>query len=109
MVKLLIIISSGKEAKEKAQTGVMFAANSMKFGWSEKTEVIFFGPSQDLLVEDEEFRNEVIEQLGDYKPLACKFIAEKKGYVDKLDFVRIEYVGGIIAKLIDENFVPLVF
>ncbi|ADC64570.1 protein of unknown function DUF1291 [Ferroglobus placidus DSM 10642] len=109
MPKLLVIISSGKEAKEKAKTGVLFAANSIKFGWAEKVEVVFFGASEEMLAEDEEFRQMVVDSFKDYKPLACRFIAESKGISDKLDFVRVEYVGKIINELIDEGFVPLVF
>jgi len=109
MAKLLVIISSGKEAKEKAVTGLIFAANTMKFKWAEDVEIVFFGPSQDLLVEDEGFRDMVISQLGEYKPLACKFIAETKGYSDKLEFTRLEYVGSIVNDFIDKGYTPMVF
>ncbi|MBO8179360.1 MAG: hypothetical protein H0Z19_02610 [Archaeoglobus sp.] len=109
MSKLLVIIASGKEAKEKAVAGLLFAANSMKFGWAEKVEIVFFGPSQDLLAEDESFRELVINQLGEYKPLACKFVADSKGYSEKLSFTRLEYVGEIVNRLIDEGFAPMVF
>ncbi|AIG98955.1 MULTISPECIES: hypothetical protein [Archaeoglobus] len=109
MAKLLVLIVSGKEAREKAVAGLVFAANSMKFGWAEKVEIIFFGPSEDLLVEDEEFRNLVLSQLGEYKPLACKFVADMKGYADKLDFTRLEYIGELVNRLIDEGFTPMVF
>jgi len=34
MAKLLVLIVSGKEAKEKATAGLLFAANSIKFGWA---------------------------------------------------------------------------
>lgn len=110
MGKLLVIISSGKEAKEKALTGLMFATNSMKFKWAEDVEIIFIGPSQDLLVEDESFREAVISQIGEYKPLICKFIVDSKGHPqEKLEFGRIEYVENIINRLIDEGYIPLVF
>jgi hypothetical protein len=109
MPKLLVIISSGKEARDKALAGFIFAANSLKFGWAEKVEIIFFGPSQDLLAEDAEFRETVISHLQGYKPFVCKFIADMKGHTDKMDFARVEYVGDIINKLIDEGYTPLVF
>ncbi|WP_202319292.1 hypothetical protein [Archaeoglobus neptunius] len=109
MAKLLVIIASGKEAKEKAVAGLLFAANTIKFNWAESVEIIFFGPSEDMLAEDEEFRNLVVNSLGEYKPLACKFIADAKGYSDKLDFARLEYIGDLVNKLIDEGYVPMVF
>lgn len=109
MSKLLVIIASGKEAKEKAAAGLLFAANSMRFGWAEKVEIVFFGPSQDLLVEDESFRELVVGQLGEYRPLACKFIADARGYSEKLGFTRLEYIGEVVNRLIDEGFTPMVF
>lgn len=109
MAKLLVIVASGKEAKEKAVAGLLFAANSIKFGWAESVEIIFFGPSQDLLAEDEGFREMVVNQLGEYKPMACKFIADMKGYADKLDFTRLEYIGSVVNKLIDDGYTPMVF
>jgi hypothetical protein len=109
MPKLLVIISSGKEAKEKAVTGVVFAANSRRFGWAEDVEIIFFGPSQDLLAEDDEFRELVMNQFENYRPLVCKFIADMKGHTEKMDFARVEYVGEIINRLIDKGYTPLVF
>ncbi|WP_456469071.1 hypothetical protein [Archaeoglobus sp.] len=109
MAKLLVIIVSGKEAKEKAVAGLVFAANSIKFKWAESVEIVFFGPSEDLLVEDENFREMVISQLGDYKPLACKFIADMKGYADKLGFTRLEYIGELVNRFIDEGYTPMVF
>lgn len=109
MAKLLVLIVSGKEAKEKATAGLLFAANSIKFGWAESVEIVFFGLSQDLLAEDESFRDMVVSQLGEYKPLACKFIADMKGYSDKLDFTRLEYIGELVNKFIDEGYTPMVF
>jgi hypothetical protein len=110
MAKLLVIVSSGKEAKEKALVGVLFATNTMKYKWAEEVEIIFFGPSQDLLVEDEEFRNVVLSSIGEYKPLVCKYLAETKEHPkEKLEFARIEYVGSIINELIGKGYTPLVF
>ncbi len=110
MAKLLAIISSGKEAKERALVGVLFATNSMKYKWADEVEIVFFGPSQDLLIEDESFRETVLSSIGEYKPLVCRFVSEIKGHpMEKLEFARVEYVGSIINRLINDGFIPLVF
>ena len=49
--KLLVIIATGEN--EKALTGLMYANRTLAEGWMDKVKVIFFGPSERLLVEDE--------------------------------------------------------
>ena len=50
MSKLLVIIASGKEAKVKAVAGLLFATNSMKFGWAEKSKSCFLAPRKTFLL-----------------------------------------------------------
>ena len=49
--KLLVIIATGEN--KKALTGLMYASRTLAEGWMDKVRVIFFGPSERLLVEDE--------------------------------------------------------
>jgi len=48
--KLLVIIASGD--REKVLTALMYAKNTIKYSWLEDVRVIFFGPSENLLVSD---------------------------------------------------------
>lgn len=68
MEKLLVIISSGRKVKEKALIGLMFPTNKMKYKLAEDVEIVFIGPSKDLLVGDEEHRNTVLSSIGEYNP-----------------------------------------
>jgi hypothetical protein len=83
--KLLVIIATGE--KEKALTGLMYASRTLTEGWMDKVKIIFFGPSERLLVEDRDGISEKIEDLG----------------------VKVDYVGTIISDLLKDGYVPMVF
>lgn len=107
--KLLVIIATSE--KEKALTGLMYARNAMKQSWLEDVKVVFFGPSERLIVQDEQVADEVkdIALLGE--TFACKSISDMEGFseeVEKLG-VKVEYVGSIISNLIKEGYLPMVW
>ena len=54
--KILVIISTAE--KEKALTGIMYAVNAQKNGWVDEVRVVFFGPFENLVCEDEEVAQE---------------------------------------------------
>ncbi|WP_148882271.1 hypothetical protein [Thermococcus aciditolerans] len=108
-MKALVIISS---ADERAIPGFMWAVNAIKNGWAEDVEVILFGPIEDAVARgDERFVPwmERLRELGKL-PTACRRIAEEKGFEDILGkHAKVEYVGAIIAELIEEGYVPMTF
>jgi len=46
--KVLIIIAT--KDREKALTGLMYAENAIKNDWLKDVKVVFFGPSESLMV-----------------------------------------------------------
>ena len=107
--KLLVIIATGD--KEKALTGLMYARNAMNRGWLADVKIVFFGPSERLIVQDEQVADEVkdIVLLGEL--FACKAISDREGLseeVGKLG-VKVEYVGSIISNLIKDGYLPMVW
>jgi hypothetical protein len=58
MAKLLVVIATGD--KEKALTGLMYAKNAMKRGWMEDVKVVYFGPSEQLMVTDPDVASSAI-------------------------------------------------
>ena len=107
--KLLVIISTGE--KEKAMTGLMYAMRALSEGWMDDVKVMFFGPSEKLLVQDENIAGIAKEIAAKSKPLACKFLSDRDGISEKIaDLgVDVEYVGTIISDLIKDGYVPMVF
>jgi hypothetical protein len=107
--KLLVIIATGE--KEKALTGLMYASRTLTERWMDEVKIIFFGPSERLLVEDETIGKTAREIGAVEKPIACKFISDRDGISEKIaDLgVKVDYVGTIISDLLKEGYVPMVF
>jgi hypothetical protein len=107
--KLLVVIATGE--KEKALTGLMYASRTLKEGWMDEVKIIFFGPSERLLVKDETIAKTAMEIGAVETPIACKFISDREGISEKIENlgVRVDYVGTIISDLIKDGYVPMVF
>lgn len=107
--KVLIIIATGD--KEKALTGLMYATNALKHGWVDELKTIFFGPSQQLMVQDPDVSQAVQDLAQAGETIACKFIADNVGISDSTSQlgVQIKYVGTIISDLIKEGYVPMIW
>jgi len=108
--RIVIIISTSD--KEKARTGAMYAMNALLHGWFEEVRIFFFGPAQDLLLEDVELQNYVKEfQAMEENPIACKFIADRDKKSELLCNLglKVEPVGSTISNLINDGYIPMVW
>lgn len=107
--KLLVIIATGE--KEKALTGLMYARNALKKGWLDDVKIVFFGPSEKLIVQDEQVANEVKDIAVIGESFACKFISDREGFSDEVEKlgVKVEYVGSIISNFIKKGYLPMVW
>jgi hypothetical protein len=108
--RVVVIISTADRGK--AQTGAMFAVNSLKHGWLADVRLFFFGPAENLLLEDPDLQ----ELLYDYHrqdrtAVACRFLAERDGSHAALSAlgVQVEFVGSMIADLIKDGYTPMVW
>ncbi|QQE80068.1 hypothetical protein [Alicyclobacillus sp. SO9] len=107
--KVLVVLSTGE--KQKALTGLLYASNAMKNKWLEEVKVVFFGPFESLLAEDEEVQNWT-GQLAEFQtPVACKFVSDNGGVSEKLSElgIEVEYVGQMVSDYINDGYVPMVF
>lgn len=107
--KLLVIIATAE--KEKALTGLMYARNTIAREWLKDVKVIFFGPFERLMVNDEEITTAAKEVAAIGGAIACKFLSDRDQVSDKIEKlgVDVEYVGPIIADLIKDGYVPMVW
>ena len=108
--RIITIIATAESAK--ARTGVMYAANALKHGWLQDVELFFFGPAEDLLLEDPDLQEMVREfQRQDRRPVACKFLSDRSGASEGLAELGLEvsYVGSQISDLIKQGYVPMVW
>ncbi|RKX70712.1 MAG: DsrE family protein [Spirochaetes bacterium] len=108
--KVVIIISTAE--KEKVYAGMMYAVNALKQGWMNDVKLIFFGPSEKLLLSDselQEYLNEYLELKGEVT--ACKFISDNDQTSEKIGKmgIQVEYVGEMISNFIKDGFVPMIW
>jgi hypothetical protein len=107
--KVMVIVSTAE--KRKALTGIMYAVNAQKNKWVDDLKIIFFGPFENLLCEDEEVVQAASQLLDFETPIACKFLSDRDGISEKLEKmgVNVDYVGSLISGYIEEGYTPMVF
>jgi len=107
--KLLVVIATADA--EKAMTGMRHAPRNLSEGWMDAVKVIFFGPSERLLAENEQIAKTAKEIGAVEEPIACKFISDRDGISEKIEDlgVKVDYVGTIIASFLKDGYVPMVF
>jgi hypothetical protein len=88
--------------REKAQTALMYANNAMKREWLDDIKVVYFGPSEKLVVEDPIISDQAREIAEAGGSIACKYISDRDGVSEK-------YVGSIISDLIKDGYIPMVW
>jgi len=107
--RLLIVIATAD--REKALAGLMYAKNAWAAAWFEDVKVVFFGPSEKLIVRDDEVANEMQKASVIGESFACKAISEKEGISEDLEKLGLTVVGvgPIVSKFINEGYVPMVW
>ena len=107
--KIMVIISTAE--KEKALTGIMYAVNSQKNKWVDDVKVVFFGPFENLICEDDDIITAASQLLEYETPIACKFLSDRDEISGKLEDLgyKVDYVGSMISAFIEEGYIPMVF
>ena len=108
--KVLVVVGTAERAK--AQAGTMYAVNALKHGWMEDVRLMFFGPAETLLLDDEDLQELVREyQRHEGTPVACKFLADREGTSSSLAELGLDvaYVGPLISELIRDGYAPMVW
>jgi len=107
--KLLVIVASGD--RDKVLTAMMYANSALKRGGFDDVRVVFFGPSEQLVADDEEIREKAESLAEATECIACKAISDRRGISGEIEElgVKVEYVGSIVSGLIGEGYVPMVW
>jgi hypothetical protein len=107
--KILVVVSTGD--KDTVLSALMYAGAAIRNKWMEDVKVIYLGPSEILMVEDEEVAVKVKEINKASLCYACQTISDREGISDRISElgVRVELVGARVSELIKDGYVPLVF
>ena len=107
----LIIWTSG-DREVALKMVFMYAFNCRKYSWMDNVRLLIWGPSDKLLVEDEELQKQLkeLKNVG-VELYACKGCADMYGISDKLiDLgVTVMYTGKMLADLQKEGWHILSF
>ena len=109
--KLLVIWSSAD--REVALHNVfMYTHNAKKNGWWDEVRLLLWGPSDRLLVEDEELQTRVRAMMADgVEVLACKACSDRLGVSEDLEAlgVNVFYVGTALTEMLKEGWTTLTY
>ena len=107
-----IVVIIGTREQAKAEAGLMYAVNALKHGWMEDVKLFFFGPAEDLLLEDPDLQELLMEfHRQDQQAVACRFLSDRQGSSEDLAELGLDvsYVGSQISDLIKDGYVPMVW
>ena len=109
--KLFMIVSS-RDRLVLEELGFMYAFNSIKKGWFGQVRVIFWGPAQLLIIEDEPLQDNLkkMQEIG-VETWACKRCAEDLGVVENLEHlsIKMDYVGDMLTEMLKKGWRQLTF
>ena len=109
--KLAVVWSTAD--KEVAQhTAFMYTLNSRRLGWWEEVNLIIWGPSGRLLVQDQQLQSTISEMIEEgVKVQACKACADNLGITDQLIKLGVEviYIGEHMTKILKERWAVLTY
>jgi len=96
----LLILWTSADRDAALNMTLMYGLNSMVKEWWDKVTLLIWGPSQTLVVEDEEVRGRVAEMgSAGVRLAACRACAENLGVVDQLKELGVEvfYTGQFLT------------
>ncbi len=106
MAKILSLIISKEQ--EKIEMALNFSKRQKDAG--NDIQVLFFGPSEKVLVENNDLYEKVNNEFKEFKPSACIFIAEqvdKEGKLKKI--TNMVKGGGFITESIEKGYSVITF
>lgn len=107
--KILVIVSTGD--KDTVLSALMYAGAAIRNKWMDDVKVIYLGPSEILMVEDEAVAAKVREINEASLCYACQTISDREGISEKISEIglQVELVGARVSDLIKNGYVPLVW
>jgi hypothetical protein len=110
---IVVMINSGKDQKPKILTGLTLALVGKQKHLFDDIQVIFFGPSEQLIAEkDPDIMNMLNQMVELEKVYACQLVGDSMKITDQLKGVKglnVVLVGPLIADLVSKGYEILNF
>jgi hypothetical protein len=110
MKQLFIIATSGDIGVHEKVT-FMYAKNAMLKGWMEAVRLIFWGPSQLLLLDGKFAKNLDELRENNVEFFACKACSDQYKISERLEQLGISvvYVGEMVSQMLEDGWHSLTF
>ncbi len=107
MAKIICIVMSGE--KQRVNMSLAFTKKMKEDG--NEMRILFWGPSEKLIAEDEEIRNKVKEASSLLHPKACMNFVKNMNIDSSIleDSMELLPAATYIAKSVDEGYTTLTF
>lgn len=106
--KMLVMITSGLENKEKLMIGMRFAFNSARKNTLEDVKVVFFGPSEKAIAGDDKEVRELYNSLVEHKvtSIACNGYAAANDLSENIAKlgIKLENISDTIPGFINSGY-----
>jgi hypothetical protein len=112
MADKVFVILSSQDPEVLLEVGFTYPYNTAVHGWMEDVKIIFFGPSEKLVIDNTDVQARLKEALdAGIHVMACKGCSERMGITADLEALGIEvlYVGPVISDLLKEGWASLTF
>ncbi|BDC18569.1 DsrE family protein [Acidianus sp. HS-5] len=110
---IVVMINSGKDQKAKILTGLTLALVGEQKHLFDDVQVMFFGPSEQLIAEkDPDIMNMLNQLVSLEKVYACQLVGDSMNITDKLKEVQgltVTLVGPVIADFVAKGYEILNF
>ena len=108
--KVCIVVTSSD--KRVIKTALQYARRTVTERFMNDTKVFLFGPSEEVIAYDTELQDFLKRYMDVGKEvLACKWCSDDYGVSDGLTElgVKVEYIGVLVSKAIEQGYVPMVW
>ena len=106
--KMLVLISSGLESRDKLLIGMRFAMNSAKKKTLDDVKVVFFGPSETAIAGDDSDVSELYKKLVEQgvTSIACSGYAAANNVSENIAKIgiKLENVSDTIPYFINQGY-----
>ena len=93
-VNKLLVVWTSADREVALNMVLMYAHNAQRNGWMDQVTLLIWGPSQSLVLRDEEIREKVMAMKdAGVRLIACRSCADNYGIADRLSDLGIEVFG----------------
>ena len=108
----LLVIWSSADREVALHNVLMYTHNAKKHGWWDEIRLLIWGPSDTLLIHDQELQEGIRAMIADgIEMLACKACSDRLGATEAMEALGINvfYVGTALTEMLKSGWTTLTY